>query len=218
MTRSSGEAAVRPEAFLDGLPVVAILRGVSPDSVIAVAEVLHDAGIRVIEVPLNSPEPFRSIEKLSRTFGDRCLCGAGTVLSPAEAERAHGAGARLIVSPNTDARVIARTLALGMVPMPGFATATEAFTAIGAGASRLKLFPAATYGAGHARALAAVLPSGTRLYAVGGIGAGHVGEWIRAGITGFGFGSELFRPGYSLDDIKGRAHGIVGAMKTAIEK
>ena len=207
---------MQPERFLDDLPVVAILRGVSPDNVIAVAEVLHDAGIRVIEVPLNSPDPYRSIERLDRTFGERCLCGAGTVLAPEEAERAHAAGARLIVSPNADARVIARTVALGLVPMPGFATASEAFTAIAAGASRLKLFPAATYGAGHAQALSAVLPSGVRLYAVGGIGAGQVGEWVRAGIAGFGFGSELFRPTYALDEIENRARAIVSAVRTAI--
>jgi 2-dehydro-3-deoxyphosphogalactonate aldolase len=207
---------VPPERFLGDLQAIAILRGVSPDSVVGVGETLHDAGIRVIEVPLNSPDPYRSIERLSRAFGDRCLCGAGTVLSPEEVERAHDAGARLIVSPNVDARVIARTLTLDMVAMPGFATATEAFAALAAGAVRLKLFPATTYGAGHARALAAVLPSGTRLYAVGGIGADEVREWIGAGITGFGFGSELFRPTYSIDEIAMRARGIVSAMKAAI--
>jgi 2-dehydro-3-deoxyphosphogalactonate aldolase len=207
---------VPPERFLDDLPVVAILRGVSPDNVIAIGGVLHNSGIRVIEVPLNSPDPFRSIERLSREFGDGCLCGAGTVLSAEEARRAHDAGARLIVSPNTDAAVIARTVALGMVSMPGFATATEAFAAIGAGASRLKLFPASTYGTGHAKALGAVLPPGVRLYAVGGIGAEHVAEWMKAGVSGFGFGSELFRPAYSIDEIAKRARGIVSAVQRAI--
>jgi len=212
----SGEAAVPPERFLDDLPVAAILRGVSPDKVIAVAEVLYDAGIRAIEVPLNSPDPYRSIEQLSRTFEDRCLCGAGTVLSAEEVQRAHDIGARLIVSPNIDAAVIARTLALGMVSMPGFATTTEAFTAIGAGATRLKLFPASTYGAGHAKALQAVLPSGTRLYAVGGIGVNQVVEWMSAGVAGFGFGSELFKPDYSLDEISKRASEIVRTVRGAI--
>jgi len=207
---------VRPENFLDDLPVVAILRGVSPDNVLAVSEVLYDAGIRAIEVPLNSPDPYRSIEHLSRTFGDRCLCGAGTVLSTVEAQRAHDSGARLIVSPNTDSNVIARTLALGMVSMPGFATATEAFTAIAAGATRLKLFPASTYGAGHAKALKAVLSSSTRLYAVGGVGGDHVAEWMNAGVTGFGFGSELFKPDYSLGEISKRASEIVRAVRGAM--
>jgi len=207
---------VRPENFLDDLPVVAILRGVSPDNVVAVGEVLYDAGIRAIEVPLNSPDPSRSIEHLSRTFGDRCLCGAGTVLSIEEAQTAHNAGARLIVSPNTNAAVIARTVALGMVSMPGFATATEAFAAIAAGATRLKLFPASTYGAGHARALRAVLPPSTRLYAVGGIGVNHVVEWMSAGAAGFGFGSELFKPDYSLDEISKRASEIVRAVRGAM--
>ena len=205
-----------PERFLDDLPVAAILRGVSPDKVIAVAEVLYDAGIRGIEVPLNSPDPYRSIEQLSRTFGDRCLCGAGTVLSVEEVQRAHDSGAKLIVSPNTDAAVIARTVALGIVSMPGFATATEAFAAISAGAMRLKLFPASTYGAGHAKALKSVLPSGTRLYAVGGIGVNQIVEWMSAGVAGFGFGSELFKPDYSLDEISKRASEIVRTVRGAI--
>jgi 2-dehydro-3-deoxyphosphogalactonate aldolase len=213
---SSGETAVQPERLLDDLPAVAILRGVSPDNVAAVSEALYDAGIRAIEVPLNSPEPYRSIEQLSRTFGDRCLCGAGTVLSAEDAQRAHDAGARVIVSPNTDAAVIARTVALGMVSMPGFATATEAFAAIAAGATRLKLFPASTYGAGHAKALKAVLPTGTRLYAVGGIGVNHVAEWMSAGVAGFGFGSELFKPDYSLGEIAKRANEIVRAVRGAM--
>lgn len=207
---------MRPERLLDDLPVVAILRGVLPDNVIAIGEALYDAGIRAIEVPLNSPDPYRSIEQLSRIFGNRCLCGAGTVLSAEEVQRAHDAGARLIVSPNTDAAVIARTLALGMVSMPGFATATEAFTAIGAGATRLKLFPASTYGAGHAKALKAVLPSSTRLYAVGGIGVNHIVEWMSAGAAGFGFGSELFKPDYSLGEISKRASEIVRAVRGAM--
>ncbi len=205
-----------PERFLDDLPVVAILRGVSPDKVVAVGEVLYGAGIRTIEVPLNSPDPYRSIEQLSRTFGDRCLCGAGTVLSVEEAQRAHDAGARLIVSPNTDATVIALTVARDMVSMPGFATGTEAFTAIGAGATRLKLFPASSYGAGHAKALKAVLPSGTGIYAVGGIGVNHVAEWMKAGVAGFGFGSELFKPDYGLDEISKRANDIVRAVRGAM--
>lgn len=207
---------MRPERFPDDLPVVAILRGVSPDNVIAVAEVLYDAGIRAIEVPLNSPDPYRSIEQLSRAFSDRCLCGAGTVLSVEETQCAHDAGAQLIVSPNTDTAVIARTVALGMVSMPGFATATEAFSAIAAGATRLKLFPASTYGAGHAKALRAVLPSATRVYAVGGIGVDHVLEWMNAGVAGFGFGSELFKPDYSLGEIAKRACEIVHTVREAM--
>lgn len=205
-----------PERLLDDLPVVAILRGVSPDKAIAVGEILYDAGVRAIEVPLNSPDPYRSIERLSQTFGDRCLCGAGTVLSADEVQRVRDAKGRLVVSPNTDASVIARTVALGMVSMPGFATATEAFAAIGAGATRLKLFPASTYGAGHAKALKAVLPSATRLYAVGGIGAHQVAEWMRAGVAGFGFGSELFKPDYSIEEISKRANEVVRAVRGAM--
>lgn len=205
-----------PERLLDDMPIVAILRGISPDHVMAVADTLYEAGIRVIEVPLNSPDPFTSIERLSKGLGASCLCGAGTVLSVEQVQRAHESGARHVVSPNTDAAVIARTVALEMVSMPGIATATEAFAAIGAGASRLKLFPASTYGSGHARALKAVLPSNTRLYAVGGVGAEDVAEWTKDGVSGFGFGSELFKPGYGLDEISNRARSIFSAVRNAM--
>jgi len=204
---------MQAEAKLPGLPLVAVLRGVRPDQIVDVAQILFDAGIRIVEVPLNSPDPFVSIEKLSARFGDSCLCGAGTVLTPHEVERVRKAGGRLVVSPNADATVIARTKALGMVSMPGFATATEAFVAIAAGADVLKLFPATTYGPSHLRAIKAVLPQSVPVFAVGGVGAAQVGEWLAAGASGFGFGSELFRPAYTLDEIAKRARDLVAALR-----
>jgi 2-dehydro-3-deoxyphosphogalactonate aldolase len=202
---------------IDGLrPLVAILRGIVADEVVAVAEALCRAGFGIIEVPLNSPDPLNSIGRLASALGDRCLCGAGTVLSPAEVEAVSARGGRLIVAPNTDRSVIARATALGMVSMPGFATASEAFAARDAGASALKLFPAASYGPGHIRALRAVLPASVPVLAVGGVGADAMAEWIRAGVSGFGIGSDLYRPGMSAAEVGERAARLVAAFDKAV--
>lgn len=201
-----------PESLLT-LPLVAILRGLEPGRAVEVATVIFDAGIRVIEVPLNSPEPFTSIRKLSEEFADACLCGAGTVLSVEQVQQTHAAGGRLVVAPNCDPEVIRATLGLGMMAFPGIATATEAFTAIRAGARHLKLFPAATYGARHLKALKDVLPKDVHVYPVGGVGADDIAQWLQAGATGFGFGSELFRPSYSTDEISQRARRVVERFK-----
>ena len=198
---------------LDALPLVAILRGVTPDRIVEIAQALVDAGVRAIEVPLNSPEPFKSIRALSESVGGRCLCGAGTVLTPEQVARVKDAGGTLIVSPNVNPAVIAA--ARGLIVMPGFATASEAFAAIDAGATHLKLFPATTYGPAHLKALKAVLPRAMPVYAVGGIGAEAIAEWKQAGADGFGFGSELFRPDYSVTEIARRAKHLVEAMRAA---
>jgi 2-dehydro-3-deoxyphosphogalactonate aldolase len=203
---------------LSALPLVAILRGISPDRAVETGQLLYKAGIRAIEVPLNSPEPFESIKKLSAYFGDTCLCGAGTVLDLEDVARVHVAGGKLVVAPNTNGDVIARARSFGMAAMPGFATATEAFTAIAAGATHLKLFPAATYGAGHLKALKSVLPKSVSVFAVGGVGAGHVEEWTAAGASGFGFGSELYKPEYTLDEIAERARQLVDAVRRHAKK
>lgn len=200
---------------LDELPLIAILRGVQPDEIVEVAGALVDAGIRAIEVPLNSPDPYRSLRRLCDAYGATCLCGAGTVLDPTQVERVHEAGGSLIVAPNTDAAVVRRALALGLIAMPGFATATEAFAALSAGTPYLKLFPAATYGLEHVKALRAVLPGGTRIFAVGGIGPHALAEWRRAGVDGFGIGSEIYRPGLGAQEISRRASAIVNAYRAS---
>jgi 2-dehydro-3-deoxyphosphogalactonate aldolase len=194
--------------------LVAILRGVVPDRVVEIGNVLYDAGIRAIEVPLNSPAPFASIEKLAACRTDWTI-GAGTVLNADDVRRTHDAGGRLVLAPNCDADVIRLALRLAMQVMPGIATATEAFNALGAGARQLKLFPAVTYGPRHLEALRAVLPGDVRVYPVGGIGASDIPRWLGAGAAGFGFGSELFRPGYSVAEIGRRAIDLVQALRDA---
>jgi len=206
---------MQPDALLESLPLVAILRGLTPERSAEVGTAIFDAGIRVIEVPLNSPQPFASVRALSLQFGHRCLCGAGTVLTTDDVQRTFDAGGRLIVAPNCDAEVIASAIALGMIVMPGIATATEAFAAIHAGATHLKLFPASTYGARHLKSLREVLPPAARILPVGGIGADDIAEWLQAGAAGFGFGSELFRPEYSIDEISQRASRVVERYRAA---
>jgi 2-dehydro-3-deoxyphosphogalactonate aldolase len=197
------------------LPIVAILRGVQPARVTEIADVLFTVGIRIIEVPLNSPDPFTSIAKLVAARGSGCLIGSGTVLDVEAVRNTHAAGGRLIVSPNCDPEVIREGLRLGMTVMPGIATATEAFTAIRAGATHLKLFPAATYGPSHLRALRAVLPARVSVWPVGGVGVADIPGWLAAGASGFGFGSELFRPEYSSSDIGQRAQQLTDALRAA---
>jgi len=205
------------ENWFAKMPVVAILRGVKPEQVVAVGESLLSAGIGIIEVPLNSPEPLASIKNLADALGDRCVIGAGTVLTEADAEGVAAAGGQIAVSPNTNPAVIARSLALGMVPMPGWATVTEALVAYQAGARYLKLFPAATYGPEHIKGANAVLPTDCTVLAVGGVGAGSARAWLRAGVAGFGIGSELYRPGDSAEQVYQRAVAVVAALKTARE-
>jgi 2-dehydro-3-deoxyphosphogalactonate aldolase len=196
-------------------PIISILRGIEPDAVVAVAEAILAAGIAMIEVPLNSPDPLTSIARLAQAMGNRCLCGAGTVLRVADVEAVHAVGARLVVTPNTNPAVIARSAALGMTTMPGFATATEAFAAIDAGASGLKLFPASVYGPAHVKALKAVLPPAIDLYAVGGVDATSIPQWMAAGIAGFGLGSDIYAPGRSAAEAGRRAAAFVAAFDAA---
>jgi 2-dehydro-3-deoxyphosphogalactonate aldolase len=194
--------------------LVAILRGLTPERAPEVGAAVVAAGFRTIEVPLNSPRPFDSIALLARAHGD-CLVGAGTVLSSADVDRVHAAGGRLVVAPNCDAAVIRRALEKGMRVLPGIATATEAFAALAAGATELKLFPASTYGAAHLRALKSVLPTNVKVYPVGGIGSRDIAEWLASGADGFGFGGELFKPAYTLADLAKRARDLVGALRSA---
>ncbi|RME63463.1 MAG: 2-dehydro-3-deoxy-6-phosphogalactonate aldolase, partial [Alphaproteobacteria bacterium] len=179
------------EGLLAEMPLVAILRGLAPKDALAVGQALYDAGFRFIEVPLNSPRPLDSIERLATAMGRDCLVGAGTVLQASEVDAVREAGGRLIVSPNTDGAVIARAVACGMVAMPGFATASEAFAAVKAGARYLKLFPASSHGPGHVKALKAVLEPAVRILAVGGVTVESMAAWRQAGTDGFGIGGEL---------------------------
>ena len=204
-----------PDQLLAELPLVAILRGVTPDRIAGVATALFDSGFRAIEVPLNSPEPLKSIEILARVFGDRCLTGAGTVLTTQQVDQVADAGGKLLVTPNTNPDVIARGVQRGMTVMPGFYTPSEGFAAVAAGARYLKLFPASSGGIGHLQAMLAVLPKTVPVYAVGGVGAGNMSEWRKAGAAGFGLGSELFKPDFTDEDIATRAHKCVAAFKAA---
>jgi 2-dehydro-3-deoxyphosphogalactonate aldolase len=197
-------------------PVVAILRGVKPDEVVAIGEALVAAGVRLIEVPLNSPDPLEGIGRLVAAVGDRALCGAGTVLTPDAVEAVADVGGRLIVTPNTNPAVIARAVTLGLEPMPGFATPTEAFAAVAAGARRLKLFPASGFGVGYLKAIREVLPAGTRTWAVGGTGAANIGEWLAAGAEGIGVGGSLYKAGDTAEAVGARATALVEAWKAAV--
>ena len=196
-------------------PVVAILRGVTPDTVLGVAQVLLDAGLRVIEVPLNSPSPLVSIEALAREFGAEVLVGAGTVLSPAQVDDVVAAGARLVLSPNCHAPVIAQTLCHGALAMPGVATPSEAFAALAAGAQTLKLFPADVLGTASFKGWRAVLPAGTPMFGVGGIGVDNLASFRQAGAAGVGLGSSLYVPGIGLTELAQRARQLLAAWQMA---
>jgi 2-dehydro-3-deoxyphosphogalactonate aldolase len=199
----------------DRLPLVAILRGLEPDRAVAVGEALVAAGFDIIEVPLNSPDPLASIAALVAALGDRALIGAGTVLAEAEVDALAAIGARLVVSPNANPAVIARTAAHGMVSLPGVLTPTEMFAALEAGASGLKIFPAEMVGPVGVKAVRAVLPRAVPVLAVGGISAANMGDYLAAGADGFGIGGSLFTPGKPLDAIAADARAIVAAFRTA---
>lgn len=196
--------------------IVAILRGVTPAEVEAHAEALIAAGIATIEVPLNSPSPYDSVQRLVACAGGRARIGAGTVLTPDEVRRLAGIGARLIVSPNADGAVIRATRAAGMESYPGVMTPSECFAALAAGATALKIFPGSLVGPAGLAAIRAVLPAGTRVLAVGGASAANFADWIAAGASGFGIGAALYRPGQSPEDTGRAAAEIVAAYDAAM--
>ena len=192
-------------------PLIAILRGVEPARAVETAAAIVEAGIDWIEVPLNSPEPLTSIAAMQAALGDRAHIGAGTVLTPEEVRAVAGTGATFIVSPNADVRVIERTKQLGMGSYPGVFTPTEAFAALAAGADALKVFPAGMMGTGGLKAIRAVLPRGTLVYAVGGVGPEGFAEWCAAGADGFGLGSSLFQAAWPVARVAEAARASAAA-------
>ena len=198
-------------------PLVAILRGVQPDEAQAVVGVLLESGFTAIEIPLNSPDPFRSIELAAKMAPADVLIGAGTVLSADAVEQLHDVGGRLVVTPNTDPDVIARARARGMVTMPGVFTATEALLAAKCGASSLKFFPASVLGASGITAIRAVLPADLMIAAVGGVSDKNFADYTRAGIFAFGLGTSLYKPGMTAAEVKERAKATIDAYDAAVK-
>nr|WP_314583754.1 2-dehydro-3-deoxy-6-phosphogalactonate aldolase [uncultured Pseudomonas sp.] len=206
------------DTYLKDLPLIAILRGVTPDEIVAVGRALHDAGFRVIEIPLNSPQPYESIRRLTAELGESCLIGAGTVLTEAQVAEVDAAGGRLIVSPNANLAVIRASKAAGLVSAPGVATPSEGFAALDAGADSLKLFPAEQLGPAVVKAWRAVFPKELALLPVGGITPDNMGPYVAAGANGFGLGSALYKPGLTAAQVSANAQAFAAgwaAVKNA---
>lgn len=197
------------------LPLIAILRGIRPDEALDHAQALVDAGFDAIEIPLNSPDWATSVRRVADAFGTRALIGGGTVLRNDDADALAAAGGKLVVTPNTRPSLIAHAVQRGLLVAAGFATASEAFDALDAGAQALKLFPATTYGPGHVKALRAVLPP-VPLFAVGGVTPQNLGDYLDAGCTGAGLGSDLYKPGQEAARTAAKAHAFVDAYHAAL--
>ena len=200
---------------LDACGIIAILRGVTPDEAISVGDALYTAGIRIVEVPLNSPDPFNSISKLAKSFAGRMVVGAGTVLSPQDVNQLKESGGSISVSPDCNPATISRAIELGLDPLPGVFTPTEAFAAIRAGSNHLKLFPAEAASPTTVKAWRAVLPRHVQVHAVGGVTPSNMAEWLACGVSGFGIGSSLYKPGMSLSAVSESANTLVAAWRRA---
>lgn len=198
--------------YIDECPLVAIIRGVTPGEADAIGDALYEGGIRIIEVPLNSPDPLKSIERLAKKFGDAVLVGAGTVLDPVDVQRVRGAGGRIIVSPDTNTEVIAATAAAGLVSSPGYFTPSEAFAAIRAGATTLKLFPAEAANPAVLKAQLAVIPKDVPILIVGGVKPDTMKPWLDAGAAGFGLGGGLYKKGQSAAETLEKARSYVARV------
>jgi 2-dehydro-3-deoxyphosphogalactonate aldolase len=199
--------------YLDECPLVAIIRGVKPGEVEAIGEAIYEGGIRIIEVPLNSPDPLASIERLSKRFGEQALVGAGTVLDSSDVQRVRDVGGRIIVSPDTNVEVIAAAARAGLVASPGYFTPSEAFAALRAGATALKLFPAEAATPAVLQAQLAVLPKAVPILAVGGIKPDNMRPWLEAGASGFGLGGGLYKSGQSAAETLQKARAYVAGVK-----
>ncbi|WP_028954618.1 2-dehydro-3-deoxy-6-phosphogalactonate aldolase [Sulfitobacter sp. 20_GPM-1509m] len=197
--------------------IIAILRGITPPEALPVCEALIAAGVTKIEVPLNSPDPFDSIRQMQAEFGHAAVIGAGTVLNVADVERLADIDAQMVVSPDCNIAVIAATKGAGMLSYPGCLTPTECFAALATGADGIKIFPSFLLGTKGLQALRAVLPETAQVFAVGGVGAEHFGDWLAVGANGFGIGTALYAPGMSAGDVRARAAGIVAAYDLAKE-
>lgn len=199
------------------LPLIAILRGITPDEALAHVGAVIDAGFDAVEIPLNSPQWEKSIPTVVAAFGDKALIGAGTVLKPEQVDVLAEMGCKLIVTPNIQPAVIRRAVAHGMTVCPGCATATEAFDALDAGAQSLKIFPSSAFGPAYIKALKAVLPQDVPVFAVGGVTPENLGEWIQAGCAGAGLGSDLYRAGQSVERTAQQAAAFVQAYREAVQ-
>lgn len=201
--------------WMQPCPLIAILRGVKPDEVEAIGYALEEAGISIVEVPLNSPEPLKSIQALAKSFGDRMLVGAGTVTDPAMVAKIAGVGGRLIVTPHADLDVVRAAKSASLFAVPGFFNPTEAFALLRAGADAIKLFPADVLGPPMLKAMRAVLPKDAIVLPVGGVGVEQIPVWVKAGAQGFGLGTSLYKPGDSAEVVKANAQALVAALQAS---
>ncbi|HBK09199.1 MAG TPA: 2-dehydro-3-deoxy-6-phosphogalactonate aldolase [Acetobacteraceae bacterium] len=199
-------------SYLTRCPLVAILRGIRPDEAVAITAALETAGFAIVEVPLNSPNPMASIAALARTFGDRLLIGAGTVMTEAQVAEIAAIGGRLIVTPHADGRIVRAAKQHGLIAVPGFFTPAEAFSMLEAGADALKLFPAEGASPAMLRAIRAVLPPDTRVLPVGGVDASNMAIWRNAGAAGFGVGSAIYKPGDTAEIVGAKARTLLAAI------
>ncbi len=199
--------------YLDECPLIAIIRGVTPDDAEAIGNAIYEGGIRIIEVPLNSPDPLRSIKRLVARFGDRALVGAGTVLRPEQVQQVKDVGGRIIVSPDTNVEVISAAAEAGLVSSPGYFTPSEAFAALRAGAHALKLFPAEAASPTVLKAQLAVIPRDVPVLVVGGVQPDNMQPWLDAGAMGFGLGGGLYRPGQTAEVTLRRARAYVAGVR-----
>lgn len=205
------------DAALEKLPLVAILRGVRPDEIDAIFDALVESGFKMIEIPLNSPRPWESIERIAKRCPDDVVIGAGTVLDPNVCQRLADLDAPLVITPNSDPLVISEAAALDLAPMIGCLSPTEALAAVQAGATALKLFPAASLGTAYFKDIKAVMPTDMPIFAVGGIDSHNMGDWISVGIDGFGFGGSVYKPGWSAGEVGEKARGLIKEWRRSKE-
>lgn len=203
------------KSLLERCPLIAILRGVQPAEVESIGAALEEAGVSIIEVPLNSPQPLESISILARRFGDRILVGAGTLTRPSQVAEVAGAGGRLIVTPHADTAIVRAAKAAGLIAVPGFFNPTEAFALLDSGADAIKLFPAEVLGPPMLKALRAVLPADAIVMPVGGVGPREIATWTAAGAGGFGVGSSIYRPGDNARTVAAKAEALVAAVRAS---